>query len=120
MKLILISIFLGNFNVTAYRSVPNQTDDSPYITSIGERVCKDGVAVSQDLLKSKKIKYGDWLYIEGIGLKRVNDTMNIRFKNHIDVWVKTYEEEKKFHNKFKDRQMKVWIVNFTEETNEHK
>lgn len=118
MSLILISLFLGNLTITSYRSVPNQTDNSPYITSIGERVCKDGVAVSQDLLKSKRIKYGDWLYIEGVGLKRVNDTMNIRFKNHIDVWVGSYEEEKKFEKKFKGRQVKVWLVNFREDTNE--
>lgn len=115
MKLILISIFLGNLNITSYRSVPNQTDNSPYITSIGERTCKDGVAVSQDLLKSKRIKYGDWLYIEGVGLKRVNDTMHVRFKNHIDVWVKTYDEEKKFHQKFKGKPVKVWIISFTQE-----
>lgn len=118
MNLILISLFIGNMGVTAYRSVPEQTDNSPFITSTGERVCKDGVAVSQDLLKSKRVKYGDWLYIEGIGLKRVNDTMNIRFKNHIDIWVKSLEDEKKFHNKFKGKKLKVWIVNFQEETNE--
>lgn len=112
MSLILIALFLGNMNVTAYRSVPEQTDSSPYLTSIGERVCKDGVAVSQDLLKSKKIKYGDWVYIEGIGLKRVNDTMHSRFKNHVDVWVRTLDEEKKFHKKYKDKQLKVWVVNY--------
>lgn len=115
MKLILIALFLGKMDITAYRSVPNQTDNSPYITSIGDRTCKDGVAVSQDLLKSGKIKYGDWLYIEGVGLKRVNDTMHVRFKNHIDVWVRTYDEEKKFHSKFKGRNVKVWIINFMEE-----
>lgn len=115
MKLILISVLIGSFNTTAYRSVPNQTDSSPFITSIGEHVCKDGVAVSQDLLKSKRIKYGDWLYIEDIGLKRVNDTMHSRFKNHVDVWVGSYAEEKKFYKKFKDRKVIVWVVTFTEE-----
>lgn len=115
MNLIIMGIFIGNFVVTSYRSVPSQTDDTPYITSIGEKVCRDGVAVSQDLLKSNKIKYGDWLYIEGVGLKRVNDTMNKRYKNHIDVWVSTLEEEKKFHSKFKNRSVNVWIIRPPEE-----
>ena len=118
MQLILISLFLGNLQVTSYRSVPEQTDSSPFFTSIGDKVCRDGVAVSQDLLKSKKIKYGDWLYIEGVGLKRVNDTMNKRFKNHLDIWVGSLEEEKKFHKKFGDKKLNVWVVNFKGETNE--
>ena len=117
MKLILISLFLGNFNATAYRSVPEQTDNSPFITSIGERVCKDGVAVSQDLLKSKKLKYGDWLYIEEVGLKRINDTMHPRFTNHVDVWLSTLAEEKKFHARYKGRKLKIWKVSFVENAN---
>lgn len=115
MKLVLISILLGNFTATSYRSVPSQTDDTPFFTSTGEHVCKDGIAVSQDLLKSKRLKYGDWIYIEDIGLKRVNDTMNVRFKNCVDVWVSSLVEEKRFYKKFKDRNVKVWIVTFTEE-----
>jgi 3D (Asp-Asp-Asp) domain-containing protein len=115
MNLLLVAVFLGNLTITAYRSVPEQTDDSPFITSIGERVCKDGVAVSQDLLKSKKVKYGDWIYIEGVGLKRINDTMHSRHKNHIDVWLPTLGAEKRFHRRFKSRKVNVWIVNFKEE-----
>jgi 3D (Asp-Asp-Asp) domain-containing protein len=81
--------------VTSYRSVPSQTDNSPYITSIGEKVNKSGVAASQDLLKQGTLKYGDIIYVEGYGLKVVNDTMNPRMTNHIDMWVKTRAEEKK-------------------------
>jgi 3D (Asp-Asp-Asp) domain-containing protein len=115
MNLPLITIFLGNLIVTSYRSVPEQTDDSPFITSIGERVCRDGVAVSQDLLKSKRVKYGDWLYIAGVGLKRVNDTMHKRHKNHIDVWLPTLEAERKFHSRFKGKKVKVWVIHFIKE-----
>lgn len=115
MQLILISVFLGNLAITGYRSVPEQTDGSPFITSIGERVCKDGVAVSQDLLKNKTVKYGDWLYIQGVGLKRVNDTMHERHKNHIDVWLPTLEAEKKFHQRFKGKRVRVYKISFTEE-----
>lgn len=110
MSLILIGLFVGNLQVTSYRSVRAQTDDSPFITSTGERVCRDGVAVSQDLLRSKRIKYGDWLYVEGIGLKRVNDTMNKRHTNHIDVWVPSLEAEKSFHRRFKGKRVNVWVI----------
>ncbi len=112
MELILVSLLLGNLTLTSYRSVPSQTDDTPFVTSIGERVCKDGVAVSQDLLLSGRVKYGDWLYIDGVGLKRVNDTMAPRWKNHVDVWVSSYEKEKTFQKKFKGGQVPVWIVQF--------
>lgn len=115
MNLILIGVLIGSLQITSYRSVPEQTDDSPFITATGERVCKDGVAVSQDLLKSKTVKYGDWLFIEGIGLKRVNDTMHNRHNNHIDVWVSSLDEEKKFHKKFKGKKVKVWIIKLPEE-----
>lgn len=93
-EILIVLSLLGNMTVTSYRSVPSQTDNSPYVTSIGEKVNKSGVAVSQDLLKRGVVKYGDILYIEGYGLKVVNDTMNPRLKNHIDIWVATYGEEK--------------------------
>lgn len=110
MNLILTSVFLGSMIVTSYRSVPNQTDSSPYLTSIGERVGRDGVAVSQDWLLTGKIKYGDWVYIEEIGFKKVNDTMNARFSKRMDVWVTNYAEEKEFDKKFKRKKLKVWLI----------
>ena len=82
--------------LTSYRSVPNQTDSTPYITSIGHRVSEEGMAVSQDLIRNKKVCYGDVVLIDsGIGYESrvVNDTMNKRHKNWVDIWVKTYEEE---------------------------
>ncbi len=96
--------------VTTYRSVPAQTDATPFYTSTGEHVCKDGVAVSQDLLLSGKIKYGDWVYIEGVGLKKVNDTMHPRMKRHFDVWVATYQEEKEFDQQYGHKKLRVWLV----------
>ena len=96
-KLILIAgLLLGQLQVTSYRSVPNQTDDSPYHTSIGQRVHPHGVAVSRDLLKrwGGPLDYGDFIYIEGYGIKVVNDCMAARHKRSIDMWVETYSEEK--------------------------
>lgn len=103
-------VFLSSFLVTAYRSVPKQTDSTPFHTSIGEYVHKDGIAVSQDLLLSGKIKYGDYVFVEDIGLKRVNDCMHSRYKNRFDVWLGNYQEEKEFDRKYGHRKLKVWLV----------
>src|SRR5258708_5305016 len=111
MKLIFVAMIIGNLNITSYRSVRSQTDDSPFFTSIGEHVCKDGVAVSQDLLADGTFSYGDWIYIEDIGLKRVNDTMALKMKNHIDVWVGSQKEERAFFRKYGRRRLKVWKIN---------
>lgn len=109
-QLILTAIFLGNLYVTSYRSVPTQTDSSPWITATGERVTVRGCAVSQDFITSGELKYGDLLYIEGIGYRFINDTMNKRCKHQIDVWVLSAEEETKFDKKFKGKKLSVWVV----------
>lgn len=111
MKELIIAIsLLGQCTVTSYRSVPEQTDDTPFHTSIGERVHNHGVAVSQDWLKSGMIKYGDMVYVEEIGWKVVNDTMNSRHKQRFDVWVETRDEERRFHKNYGQKKLRVWIV----------
>jgi 3D (Asp-Asp-Asp) domain-containing protein len=81
--------------VTSYRSIPAQTDSSPMWTSIGEHVAPGGCAVSRDLLHST-VPYGTYLYIEGVGLCKVNDTTHERLVKTVDLWVGSYAEEKKF------------------------
>ncbi len=81
---------IGFLTVTNYRSVPNQTDSSPFNTSTGERVSVSGAAISQDLLcgacrkahhrckepsYNKKIHYGDCLFIADVGFRIINDCM---------------------------------------------
>ena len=94
--------------VTSYRSVPSQTDDTPFITATGEHVHSKGVALSRDLLErwGGPVKYGDTVFIEGFGFKVVNDTMNKRHKKHADIWVRTYEEEKLIGW----RKGRVWLI----------
>lgn len=108
MNLSIILVFIGSLTVTSYRSIPSQTDSSPWITSIGERVTVRGCAVSQDLLKEHggPLDYGDLIYVDGFGFRFINDCMNQRHKNSIDLWVKTKDDE----SKVGVRKLKVYLV----------
>lgn len=107
--------------VTAYQSVPEQTDNSPFHTSTGERTNRLVVAVSQDQLckvtkqcrrnvklccKPEAVHYGDVVKIEGIGYRIVADVMHERHKNRFDVWVASLAEEKRIPEK----KRRVWII----------
>lgn len=134
MKLVLAAILIGELTVTSYRPVREQTDSTPYHTSTGERVAPGGVAVSRDLLcgacrklhhrckhpeYAPKIHYGDVLYVKDYGFRYVNDVMGIysskKINNkikrriitkQIDIWVKTYGEEKNVNVKH----LEVWKI----------
>jgi 3D (Asp-Asp-Asp) domain-containing protein len=69
-----------------------------------------GCAASQDLLRDGIVRYGDLVYIQDVGFRYVNDTMNIRIKCQFDVWVGTLIEEKSHDKKFRRRTLKVWLI----------
>lgn len=100
------AILIGVLTVTSYQPIAKQTDDSPTWTSIGDRTTRFGCAVSRDLLASGKIKYGDAIYIEGYGIRIVNDCMHSRHSNSIDLLVFTHEEEHAIGTRHK----KVWRI----------
>jgi len=135
INLVIVSIFIGSFIVTSYRSTVSQTDKTPYRTSINEKVHVDGIAVHPSLLcavakvKMKgnnfklckrnlkgcdlsKIHYKDTIFIEQIGFKVVNDVMASKTKMNsmFDVWVPNLETEQQHHKKFKSKKLKVWII----------
>lgn len=92
-------VLLGTMTLTSYQAIPAQTKPEcvnrhQCTTSIDDGITKFGVAVSQDLLKSGRVHYGDVLYISGFGQRVVNDCMNPRHKNSIDLLVFTRAEEK--------------------------
>lgn len=71
--------------ITAYASVPEETDDTPFITASGEHV-RDGIVASNILPFGTKIQipalFGNKVFV-------VEDRMNRRIKNTIDIWMPT-------------------------------
>lgn len=92
-------VLLGILTVTSYRPIPEQTKPEckgrfACTTSIDDGITRYGVAVSQDLLKSGEVHYGDALWVPGYGYRIVNDCMGPRNRRAIDLMVFTREEEK--------------------------
>jgi 3D (Asp-Asp-Asp) domain-containing protein len=69
--------------VTAYASVPDETDNTPFITANGTHV-HDGIVASNVLPFGTQIQipklFGDKVFT-------VEDRMNKRIKNTIDIWM---------------------------------
>lgn len=78
--------------ITAYSSTPEQTDDTPFITASGKHV-RDGIVATNLLPLGTKIKipeiYGNRIFV-------VEDRMNARNNQHVDIWFPTYWEAKYF------------------------
>lgn len=77
-----------NVTLTAYTSSIDETNEDNMNTAIMEKPYPGRtVAVSQDL----SYLLGKTIYIEGIGIRRVNDLMNKRYTKTVDVLVPTKE-----------------------------
>ena len=74
--------------VTAYSSTPEQTDDTPFTTASGKQV-REGIVATNLLPLGTKIKipeiYGNKVFV-------VEDRMNPRNDQHVDIWFPTYWE----------------------------
>lgn len=82
--------------VTAYSSEPEQTDETPFIAASGNYVYF-GTAASNFLPFGTKFRipevFGSQIFI-------VEDRMNKRFNDRIDIWFPTKEEAKKFGKRY--------------------
>ncbi|WP_221089176.1 3D domain-containing protein [Deinococcus aquaedulcis] len=85
---------------TAYNSLPNQTDATPFITATGTRTRPGVIALSRDLLRL--FPYGTRVMIEDLSGRYSNmlrgrvfiveDTMAARKTNSVDIWMPTRTE----------------------------
>jgi len=130
--------YIGRETLTSYRSVREQTDDTPFNTSTGAHVRAGIVAVSRDLLcvncrrlhercacpvGTGQLHYHDWIYIDGVGYFEVLDVMGsytshkvkgrwVRtpITNHLDIWVGSLAEEKAFEKRFRGTTTDIWKI----------
>lgn len=82
--------------VTAYSSTPDQTDNTPCTTANGYNLCEENeenVVAANFLPFGTKVKIPDHF---GDQEFYVQDRMNKRFSNRVDVWMKTREAAREF------------------------
>lgn len=72
--------------VTCYNSHPSQTDRTPEITAFNTKTGPGTVAVSRDLLDKGFVPFSK-VWIEGFGIYTINDIMNKRYENRVDIWI---------------------------------
>lgn len=80
-------INLDKITITSYNNESKQTDNSPNIMASNRLVYEGAVAISRDLKTKYNLKWGDLIYIDT--LQRyfvIEDLMNERFKNRIDIF----------------------------------
>ncbi len=77
---------------TAYNSVPGQTDDTPFITASGTHT-RPGVIAANFLPIGTHLTipdiYGDQVFI-------VEDRMNSRYDERIDIWMESVSDARQF------------------------
>jgi 3D (Asp-Asp-Asp) domain-containing protein len=71
--------------VTAFTNRPQETNNCPRTATMEQAVPGWTVAVSRDLIHW----LGGRVYIEGVGVRRVNDLMNARHEQTLDLLVGT-------------------------------
>jgi len=88
--------------VSAYNSIPNQTDSTPCITASGldvcERAAEDIIATNYlHLPFGTKVRfpdlYGDQIFI-------VHDRMNKKYSNTMDIWMQNYDTARQFGRQY--------------------
>jgi len=84
-------VYSASTTASAYNSMVSQCDSTPWITASGTR-CRTGVIAANHLPIGTKV------IIEGFGQQifTVEDRMNRRYKDNIDIWMLKYNDALKF------------------------
>lgn len=82
--------------VSAYNSLPEQTDDTPWITASGT-TCRDGVLAANFLPIGAIVRFPD---VYGNKEFRVEDRMNARYYYRADIWMAEKTDAIKFGAKY--------------------
>jgi 3D (Asp-Asp-Asp) domain-containing protein len=85
---------------TGYSSTRDETDDTPWTTSTLTRTRPGIIALSRDLLQTftedAPFDYGDKILVAGVGIFRVEDTMNARWTHRADIWFPSKAKAKRW------------------------
>jgi 3D (Asp-Asp-Asp) domain-containing protein len=102
----IVPISYDVVTMTTYNNSPKQTDSTPNITASGRKLDSLNprrhriIAISRDL--KKKYKFGSKVKIinagEYDGVYVVEDVMNKRFSNRIDILINPDDKHTKLHN----------------------
>jgi 3D (Asp-Asp-Asp) domain-containing protein len=87
---------IGSFKITAYSSTVGQTDDTPFIMASGNHVYNGAVAANF-LPLGTLVKFPE---LHGNKIFTVEDRMNKRFGDRIDIWFEAKTEAKSFGLKY--------------------
>jgi len=81
---------------TGYSSSPFETDDTPFITAANTQTRPGVLALSRDLLRpytpDAPFSFGDKVMLEGLGEFIIEDSMNRRWRRHVDIWFPSRRE----------------------------
>jgi 3D (Asp-Asp-Asp) domain-containing protein len=91
--------------LTAYTPTVRQCNEEPLIAASMRKVRLGTVAVSRDLFEQGWV-FGKKVYIQGHGIFEINDLMNRRFDNSMDVFM--WEEKKALE--FGRKRLKVALL----------
>ncbi len=87
-----------NVTVTAYNPTTSQCDSDPLIAASMRKVRLGTIAVSRDLFDQGWV-FGRKVRIEGIGIFEVNDLMNKRFTQRVDIFMWDEDQARQFGKK---------------------
>ncbi|WP_338668488.1 3D domain-containing protein [Pseudodesulfovibrio methanolicus] len=84
--------------VTAYNPSTEQCDDDPLIAASMRKVRSGTIAVSRDLFDQGWV-FGRKVRIEGLGIFEINDLMNKRYHQRIDIFMWDESRAREFGRK---------------------
>jgi len=86
--------------VTAYNPVASQTDSTPEITASNKRVRPGIVALSRDIEEEFGFRFGDPVFIVGLGFFVFEDRMHKRWTRRVDILTLSRKAAKTFGVKY--------------------
>ncbi|MDO8495833.1 MAG: hypothetical protein Q7S43_00035 [bacterium] len=100
-KIDLIVVSTHAVRATGYSSTPDQTDDTPFITASGAYV-RDGIVAANFSIDGRRVPFGTLVRIPEIYGEKVfvvEDRMNSRYTNNLDIWFPERNLAKEFGSK---------------------